>query len=314
MVSVSRLSRRRQAAGLHALPRPRKRYLRTREAFGVHLLAGAVEEQHCARRPTAPPVPSKPVPPPHLIPYSPEDIAQSRARFHPGPMERIRWRARFRPGQGTPWKPSLPLDERRVPVRFVPAPHSLAWPVSPQPKSHSGGKPPQSMRCRDPKRRLRTRAAFGVRLLAGAFRQRHCARAAPAPALLPTTDRILGGDARALVAAPGPHAGPNRNPGCALRETRGAGRCGSLPSSAPTQCRWFHPRPGDLPWMAEFHPGPAHTAPASWRTRCAAATPTAPPVLAKRVECAHLPPFVWRTQADLLVLCGRRERPKADRV
>ena len=193
MVSVSRLSRRRQAAGLHALPRPRKRYLRTRAAFGVRLLAGAVEEQHCARRPTAPPVPSKPVPPPHLIPYSPEDIAQSRARFHPGPMERIRWRARFRPGQGTPWKPSLPLDERRVPVRFVPAPHSLAWPVSPQPKSHSGGKPPQSMRCRDPKRRLRTRAAFGVRLLAGAFRQRHCARAAPAPALLPTTDRILGG-------------------------------------------------------------------------------------------------------------------------
>ena len=41
--------------------------------------------------------------------------------------------------------------------------------------SRSGGQPPQSMRCRDCERRLRIRAAFGVRPLAGAVEE--CYRA-----------------------------------------------------------------------------------------------------------------------------------------
>ena len=111
----------------------------------------------------------------------------------PGPMVTMRWRARFHPGQGTPWKPSLPLHERRVPARSPPAPHSLALPVPPQPKSHSGGKPPQSMRCRDPEGRLRTRGAFGVRQLAGAFEAAHCCRGPTAPFLLSPNNRTFWG-------------------------------------------------------------------------------------------------------------------------
>ena len=47
--------------------------------------------------------------------------------------------------------------------------------VPPGSAAYSGGKPPQSMRCRDFPRRLRLRGAFGVRLLAGALRQRTAA-------------------------------------------------------------------------------------------------------------------------------------------
>ncbi len=63
------------------------------------------------------------------ISCSPDDIVRWRAGFHPGPMPTIPWRARFHPG----------------------------------PLCHTRGKPPQSVRWRDPERRPRTRQARGWR-------------------------------------------------------------------------------------------------------------------------------------------------------
>jgi len=59
-------------------------------------------------------------------------------------------------------------------------------PGSTRATSHSGGKPPQSMRCRDSASRLRTRATFGLRSLAGAVEERHRARRPTVPALSST--------------------------------------------------------------------------------------------------------------------------------
>jgi len=73
-----------------------------------------------------------------------------KAGFHPGPVVTIPWRARFHPGPD---------------------------------HTHSGGKPPHCMRCRDSARRLRLREAFGVRPLAGAVKERHHGRRPTVPRL-----------------------------------------------------------------------------------------------------------------------------------
>jgi hypothetical protein len=73
-----------------------------------------------------------------------------KAGFHPGPVVTIPWRAGFHPGPD---------------------------------HTHSGGKPPHCMRCRDPARRLRLREAFGVRPLAGAVKERHHGRRPTVPRL-----------------------------------------------------------------------------------------------------------------------------------
>jgi hypothetical protein len=85
--------------------RPSKagRRLRGREAFGVHQLAGAVEDPYCAGRPATPLPPSTN----DRIGCSPDDIAQWRAGFHPGPMVTIRLEGPVHPGQGTRWNASL---------------------------------------------------------------------------------------------------------------------------------------------------------------------------------------------------------------
>ena len=59
--------------------------------------------------------------------------------------------------------------------------------------THSGGKPPHSMRCHAPARRLRIRKAFGVRLLAGAVEEQHCARRPTTPRPASTNDRSFWG-------------------------------------------------------------------------------------------------------------------------
>ena len=76
--------------------RPSKagRRLRGREAFGVHQLAGAVEDPYCAGRPATPLPPSTN----DRIGCSPNDIAQWRAGFHPGPMVTIRLEGPVPPG------------------------------------------------------------------------------------------------------------------------------------------------------------------------------------------------------------------------
>jgi len=57
----------------------------------------------------------------------------------------------------------------------VPIRTAAAEPPTPPPRSHSGRKPPRSMRWRDCAQRFRIREAFGVRLLAGASKQRTAA-------------------------------------------------------------------------------------------------------------------------------------------
>ena len=110
------------------------RRLRLREAFGVRPLAGAVEEPHCARRSPTPLLPSTN----HRMGCSPDDIAHSRAGFHPGLMVTIQlegpvlaglrdarkaslhrtpWNASLQ--SRTAWQPSLPWEERAVLVGFV---------------------------------------------------------------------------------------------------------------------------------------------------------------------------------------------------
>ena len=58
----ARDTQRRQAGALHGLPRPPTAPPKTREAFGLRLLAGAVGAPHGYRRPTASALSSRPVP------------------------------------------------------------------------------------------------------------------------------------------------------------------------------------------------------------------------------------------------------------
>jgi|GEM_PF-5364461 len=98
----------------------------------------------------------------------------------------------------SPWKAGLPLPGRwlrfgggpgstrakgrggRRPSSFV---HGGSGSTPGPDRTHSGGKPPQSMRCRDSAWRLRTRAASGVRQRAGAVGPPHGYRRPTAPAL-----------------------------------------------------------------------------------------------------------------------------------
>jgi len=124
------------------------------------------------RRPTAPPL-----------------LALSRPpKVHPPSV--LRW---IMPPLGPPFparscfpparKPGAPPSIRRhcIPLKA----RLLRWPIC-----HSGGKPPQSMRCRDSPRRLRLREAFGVRPLAGAVGPPHCARRPTTPPLPSTSDQM----------------------------------------------------------------------------------------------------------------------------
>jgi len=199
------------------------RRLRLREAFGVRPLAGAVGPPHCARRRTTPLLPSTN----HRMGCSPDAIAHSRARFHPGPTVTIRlegpvlaglrdarkaslhrtpWNASLQ--SRTAWQPSLPWEERAVLVGFVRRAMLVEGRVPHRTNTHSGGKPPQSMRCRDSPRRLRLREAFGVRQLAGAVEEPHCARRSPTP-LLPSTNHRMGCSADYIAhSRAGFHPGP----------------------------------------------------------------------------------------------------------
>jgi hypothetical protein len=180
------------------------RPLRIREAFGVRQLAGAVEVRGGARRPRTPLRPSTN----DRMGCSPEDIAHSRAGFHPGPLVTIRWRARFHPGQGTPRKASfIGRSGMRPSKAGQRGSHPSIWRngrfqaessaarclcrvgFHPGLCHTAGGTPPHSMRCRDLARPLRIREAFGVRQLAGAVEVRGGARRPTAPRLRYTYDR-----------------------------------------------------------------------------------------------------------------------------
>jgi YD repeat-containing protein len=134
----------------------------------------------------------------------------------------------------------------------------LEGPAPPRPVSRSRSEPPDCLRCRDPAQRLRTREALGLRQLAGAVEEPHSARR-PATPLPPSTNDRIFGDSRAFVAAPGPHRSPDCNPGCALRETRGAGRRGSRPSLGENGRLWSDSSAAPCFWRAGFHPGPTVT-------------------------------------------------------
>jgi len=100
--------------------------------------------------------------------------------------------------------------------RVPPRPDGNDWmkgTVPPGPICHSGGKPPQSMRCRDSPRRLRLREAFGVRLPAGAFGQQHSAPGATVPSQLLRNHRLGCSDGDTSVgwqasSRPRPHRKP----------------------------------------------------------------------------------------------------------
>jgi len=114
--------------------------------------------------------------------------------------------------------------------------------------------PTPIMRCRDSARRLRTRAAFGVRQLAGALEEPHCTRR-PARPLPPSTNDRMDCSPDAIA-----HS-----------------RAGFDPGPMVT-----------ISWRARFHPGPYPAAAESYRTGCAAATPHGGSERAKRMECASL--------------------------
>ena len=110
------------------------------------------------------------------------------------------------------------------------------------------------MRCRDSARRLRTREAFGVRRLAGAFEERHSAPGATATSPLSASDRM----------------------GCSPEDV------------AQSRAR-FPPRPdGNDSMQGPVPPGPPHTAAARLRSPCAAATLDGASEVAEHLECASV--------------------------
>jgi len=107
------------------------RCLRTRAAFGVRPLAGAVEEPHCTQRPARPLPPSTN----DRMDCSPDAIAHSRAGFDPGPMVTISWRARFHPGP-------YPEQQKGTGLAALPRPCTAA------PNARSVWSAPACWRCR----------------------------------------------------------------------------------------------------------------------------------------------------------------------
>jgi len=84
-------------------------------------------------------------------------------------LHRTRWNASL---QGrTAWKSSLHLEDWQFQAESSAARCCGGPGSTPAQDTHSGGKPLQSMRCRDHPRRLRLREAFGVRQLAGAVEE-----------------------------------------------------------------------------------------------------------------------------------------------
>jgi hypothetical protein len=158
-------------------------------------LPSAVAYSDCPSPPGAPadrPLPEPPFPARGGLPAAPAPSAPASTRGHSIPFGRLgyppgRW-LRFGRGLGSTRakrrrgrRPSNAGRRGTRPSGFV-----YGGPGSTRATSHSGGKPPQSMRCRDSASRLRTRATFGLRSLAGAVEERHRARRPTVPALSST--------------------------------------------------------------------------------------------------------------------------------
>ena len=142
------------------------RRLRLREAFAVRPLAGAFEEQQRARRPT-----------------DPDPLAPKRRKFCTTPPDTAcTAQLNAFPGRESSCV-AEPCGGVGGPATVGTHRPAFAWGDRRPWRPHGGGKPPQSIRCRDSPRRLRGRKAFGVRPLAGAFGPPHCYRRPPAPRL-----------------------------------------------------------------------------------------------------------------------------------
>jgi hypothetical protein len=88
--------------------RVRRRRGRARQCMECSGSLALLGQRHAARRPTDPPLPSKPVPRPTLFRCSPEDIAPQMAIFHP------------RPGRVSPTKRQGPEHSKASPVGPLP--------------------------------------------------------------------------------------------------------------------------------------------------------------------------------------------------
>ena len=155
---------------------------------------------------------------------------------------------------GPTWKPS---PNSRLQHRwFNPRRRHFRWRAASLPArlTDRSAKPPESMRCQDHPPRLRTRAAFGVRLLAGAVGPPRCCRRPTAPPLLPTDDRIFcGPDGIPLGARAASQ--PRPQPGLRLLkpdapdglETVSLGGAGGLGRIRPPRCTFAFGGPGFTP-------------------------------------------------------------------